>query len=78
MFILSYPFISIGISALCFVAGKFNNLISRGARRLTCDRLSGLLMAAARSEVTVLRYGGYSLLVGPLSCAFLFVWIAQK
>ena len=35
-------------------------------------------MAAARSEVAVLRYGGYTLLVGPLSCAFLFVWIVQK
>jgi hypothetical protein len=78
MFILSYPFISIGISTLCFVAGKLDNLISLCTRRLTCDRLSGLLMAAARSEVAILRYGGYTRLVGPLSCAFLFVWIAQK
>ena len=78
MFILSYPFISIGLSTLSFAAGRFQHTTSPGASNLNRNYPSALLMTAARSEVTALKYGGYTLLVGPLSCAFLFVWIAQK
>ena len=78
LFILSYPFVSIGLSTVCFAAGKLDHLTLPGARRLSCDRIPGLLTAAARSETAILQYCGYTLLVGPLSCALLFVWIVHK
>ena len=35
----------------------------------------GLLVAASYSETSLIRYGGYSLVASPLSCAFAFAWI---
>jgi len=35
----------------------------------------GLLVAASYSESPLIRYGGYGVLVTPLSCAFAFAWI---
>jgi hypothetical protein len=80
MFILSYPFISIGLATLSFASGEFGHITSAllGIVTLTGRRVSALLITASRSEITVLRYGCYTMLVGPLSCAFLFVWIAKK
>jgi len=78
MFILSYPFISIRLSTLSFAAGRPRHLTSLGAGSLKYNRLSALVMTAARSEVAALNHIGYTLLAGPLSCAFLSVWIAQK
>lgn len=57
MFILSYPFISIGLATLCFA--------------------SALLITASRSDAAFLRCASYFMLIGPLSCAFLFVWIVR-
>jgi len=41
----------------------------------TCSFAAGLLVAASYSESNLIRYGGYSLVASPLSCAFAFVWI---
>ena len=78
LFLLSYPFISIGLSTVCFAAGKSDRLTSLGTGGLNCNHLLGLLAAAARSEVPILRYCGYPLIVGPVICGFLFVWVVQK
>jgi len=41
----------------------------------TCCFAAGLLVAASYSESSLIRYGGYSLVASPMSCALAFVWI---
>jgi len=41
----------------------------------TCTLAAGLLVAASYSESALIRYGGYTLVASPLSCAAAFVWI---
>ena len=77
-FLLSYPFISIGLSTLCFVTGRSDSLTSLGAMRLNWDRLLALLVSAVRSEVAVLKYCPYGLALTPFTALFVFVWVIQK
>ena len=60
--VLSNSFNSIGLSALWLIAGKLYCLLF-GTTRSNREHLNNI-----DAEVATLRYGVYTLLVGPLSC----------
>ena len=74
MILLAYPFLSIGASACSFTAGEGPSVHNVAVlTRLLHE--TGLLVAAAFSEVQLIKYGGYALVALPMACALAFVWI---
>ena len=76
MILLWYPIWAIGASTCCFATGEASHSTSPHHRSLgTYFPVKGLLVAASYSESNLIRYGGYSLVASPVSCAVAFVWI---
>lgn len=75
MALLVYPFWATGMSTCSLAAGEGSALPRLLMAFNKSFHSTGILVASFYSGSNLIRYGVYAMLVSPLSCGVVFLWI---